>query len=174
MGFALIVFVLVQAVCIPLSAQSKPKVADKELVGVWLMQSMQWDGQEPYICGKDFVQVKIYGPDGEYTAVSLVKQNNGEIHVMASEYGTYTFKNGVYSECGRAEGPADALVLVDKTTFTGRWMNRSDVWKKNTHFPDNLRDYLVKYSKTAQEAKDYLQKANTKDMQTLIKTHVFN
>ena len=28
------------------------KVDDKELIGVWLMESMQWEGEKKVVCGK--------------------------------------------------------------------------------------------------------------------------
>ena len=44
------------------------KMDDKEIIGVWLMESMQWEGEKLIKCGKEtgYIQFKYYGADGEY------------------------------------------------------------------------------------------------------------
>ena len=47
--------VLVMAVALMSALQANAqnvKVDDKELVGVWLMESMQWEGEKKIVCGK--------------------------------------------------------------------------------------------------------------------------
>ena len=139
----------------PVKAQ---KVADKELVGVWLMESMQWEGESKTMCGKDYTQVKVYRANGEYACAEIAKNNNKYI-VLPHEYGTYTFKNGKYTEMGRN----GILKLVSKDTFTGQWKTRHDVWKKKA-MPAKLVDYIVMCCKT---------KEGTKEMQDLIKKYCF-
>ena len=102
------------------------RVADRELIGAWTMEWMQYDGEKKIVCGKanGYTQFKYYGADGEYANAEIVLTRDGVVVVMPHEYGTYTFKNGVYSEMGR---PASELVLTDKTHFRGRWKTRNDL-----------------------------------------------
>lgn len=143
---------------------AQQKVADKELIGVWVMESMQWEGEEKFVCGETYTQVKFYGANGEYACAEVVKQKDGSCRVLPHEYGTYTFKNGVYTEMGRKTGP-DGLKLIDKNTFTGVWQKRHDVWKKSTNMSEELRKYIVDKCKANQ--------APSADMQKLIKQFLF-
>ena len=88
---------------------------------------------------------------------------DGKVVIMPHEYGTYTFKNGVYTEMGRSTKDGD-MVLVDKTTFKGRWKNRHDVWKK-TALPDKVVKHIVNCCKS---------KETPADIQQLIKKNMFN
>ena len=121
------------------------RVDDKELIGAWIMESMQFEGEKKTLCGKEsgYSQFKYYGADGEYACAELALSSDGKCVVIPHEYGTYTFKNGVYSEMGRPAVKADEMYLVDKNTFKGRWMNRHDVWKKQTNMPEKLVRYIV-------------------------------
>ena len=141
------------------------KVADKELIGAWVMESMQFEGEKKIICGKEsgYSQFKYYGPDGEYACAEIGLNKDGKVVVMPHEYGTYTFKNGVYTEMGRSTKDGD-MVLVDKNTFKGRWKNRHDVWKK-TALPDKVVKYIVNCCKS---------KETPADIQQLIKKNMFN
>ena len=141
------------------------KVADKELVGAWPMESMQWEGEKKTVCGREsgYAQFKYYGPDGEYACAEIALTKDGKCVVMPHEYGTYSFKNGVYTEMGRKTNDGD-MVLVDKTTFKGRWRNRHDVWKKQTAMPEKLVSYIVNCCKY---------KSTPKDIQLLIKESMF-
>lgn len=150
---------LICAVC--MNAQ---KVSDKEIVGTWIMESMQWDGEKLIKCGKakGYTQFKFYGANGEYACAALALTKEGECVVMPHEYGTYSLKDGWYMEMGR-KPLKDAVILLDKTTYKGRWNNRTDVWKKVT-LPDKLVRYIVDCCK----AKD-----TPDDIQQLIKKHIF-
>ena len=124
------------------------KPTDKDLVGVWMMESMQWEGEKKTMCGKatGYTQFKFYGADGEYACAELALTKEGKIVVMPHEYGKYTFKDGWYSEMGR---PAikDAIVWVDKTTTKGTWQKRHDIWKKVT-MPNKTVKYILDCCKT--------------------------
>lgn len=126
------------------SAQRDARPSEKELIGAWMMESMQFEGESKTICGKasGYTQFKYYGADGEYACAELALSKNGKVVIMPHEYGTYTFKNGVYSEMGRPAVKPDEMQLIDKNTFKGRWMNRHDVWKK-VALSDNVVRYLV-------------------------------
>ena len=159
--FTLIMVVALMSV-LSVSAQ-KAKIADKELVGSWIMESMQWEGEKKIMCGKNtgYVQFKYYGPNGEYACAALTKE--GKCVVMPHEYGTYTFKDGWYSEMGR-EKIKDAIVWVDKTTTKGTWQKRHDIWKKQVNMPEKLRKYIVDCCRM---------KDTPSDIQQMIKTTMF-
>jgi len=146
-----------------LSAQNT-KVSEKELVGVWVLESMQFEGEKKITCGKEsgYSQFKYYGADGEYACAEISMSKDGTCVVFPHEYGTYSLKDGMYAEMGR---PAikDAVILVDKNTYKGTWFNRHDIWKKVT-LPDKLQNYIVDCCKT---------KDTPKDMQKLIKQYMF-
>ena len=139
------------------------RVADREIIGAWTMEWMQYDGEKKIVCGKTtgYTQFKYYGPDGEYACAEIVQTRNGVVVVMPHEYGTYTFMNGVYSEMGR---PASELVLTDKTHFRGRWKTRNDLWVKHPSMPDKVVRYIVDCCK--------MKEAPT-DVQQLIKQSMF-
>jgi len=120
------------------------KVADKELIGVWMMESMQWDGEKKTICGKEsgYTQFKYYGADGEYACAEIALSKDGKVVLMPHEYGTYTFKNGKYSEMGRPVVKPEEMQMIDKTHFKGRWTTLNQSWKKVT-LPQNVVRYMV-------------------------------
>ena len=141
-------------------------VTDRDLIGVWTLKWMQYDGEKKMMCGKTtgYSQFKYYGPDGEYACAEIALTRDGKVVVMPHEYGTYTFKNGVYSEMGRpAVRPSD-MVLTDKTHFRGRWKNRSDSWVKHPQMPEKVVRYIVDRCKT---------KETPSDVQQLIKQSMF-
>ena len=55
------------------------KVSEKEIVGVWVMESMQYEGEKKIVCGKanNYTQFKYYGADGEYACAQIVLSNDG-------------------------------------------------------------------------------------------------
>ena len=138
-------------------------VTVRDLIGVWTLEWMQFDGEKKIMCGKTtgYSQFKYYGPDGEYACAEIVLTRKGTVVVMPHEYGTYTFKNGVYSEMGR---PASTLTLTDKTHFRGRWKNRSDSWVKQPNMPEKVVRYIVDYCKL---------KKTPADIQQSIKQNIF-
>ena len=139
------------------------RVADRELIGAWTMEWMQYDGEKKIVCGKTsgYTQFKYYGPDGEYANAEIVLTRDGVVVVMPHEYGTYTFKNGIYSEMGR---PASEQVMIDKTHFRGRWKTRTDMYVKHPSMPDKVVRYIVDCCKM---------KLTPSDVQQLIKQSMF-
>lgn len=133
------------------------KVDDKEIVGTWIMESMQWGGEKKTVCGKatGYSQFKYYGADGEYACAEIVLSKDGKIVIMPHEYGTYSFKNGLYSEMGR-EPLKDAIILTDKTTYKGTWNNRHDIWKKIT-LPEKVTHYILDCCKSKETPADIQQ-----------------
>lgn len=161
--FMLIMVVALMS-ALQVSAQ-KAKIADKELVGSWIMESMQWEGEKKIMCGKNtgYIQFKYYGPNGEYACAEIALTKDGKCAIMPHEYGTYTFKDGWYSEMGR-EKIKDAMVWVDKTTIRGTWQKRHDIWKKQVNMPEKLRKYIVDYCRI---------KNASADIQQMLKTTMF-
>lgn len=140
---------------------------DKNLLGAWIMESMQFDGEEEILCNKEsgYVQFKYYGKDGEYACAQIIRQKDGQIVVAPHEYGTYSYKDGVYTEMGRPASDEATVVLVDKNTFKGRFFNRHDVWKK-ADMPQELVDYIVNYCKIVKQGP-------SAEMQQLIEKSIF-
>ena len=124
-------------------AQTKGKpTAKNALVGVWVMESMQYEGENKIRCGKEtgYSQIKYYGADGEYACAELAA-DNGHYDVMPHEYGTYTYKDGVYTEMGRK--PSSLSLSKDGKHFYGQWYNRHDAWVRRTDIPRDLIDYII-------------------------------
>lgn len=145
------------------SAMAKPQVDDKEIIGVWIMKSMMWEGENKNLVNASYNQVKIYRANGEYACAQIFREKNGKYSIVPHEYGTYTMKDGMYSEMGREPIKYD---WVDKTTSRGRWYSRIDVWKKVTDMPEELTLHILNKCKVAQSAPE--------EMQKLMKKHIFN
>lgn len=139
------------------SAQTA-KVDDKEIVGTWLMESMQWEGEKKTVCGKEtgYTQFKYYGADGEYASAGIAMSRDGAVVVIPQEYGTYWLRNGWYMEMGR-EPLKDAVILTDKNTYMGTWKKRHDIWKK-TEMPVEVVKYIVERCKLQNTPDDIQQK----------------
>jgi len=159
-----IIFTLLMLTSTSVSAQNY-KAADSDIHGVWMLESMQWDGEKKRMCGKasGYNQYKYYGADGEYCCAEVVRQKDGSIRVMPHEYGKYTYKDGWYSEMGR-EKSKTSVVFVDKSTFKGRWKTLNAVWKKIKLSPKTTR-LIVDYCKSANIPDDVQKELN----QTLFK-----
>ena len=140
-------------------------VTDRDIIGAWTLEWMQYDGEKKIVCGKanGYTQFKYYGPDGEYAAAGIALTQDGKITVIPQEYGTYSLKNGWYMEMGRP-AKKDGVVLTDKTHFRGRWKNRSDSWVKQPNMPEKVVRYIVERCKT---------KETPSDVQQLIKQSMF-
>lgn len=144
------------------SIHAQTKVADKEIVGVWIMSSMKYEGESKEHINDSYNQVKVYRANGEYACAEILKQKDGTYYVLPHEYGTYYLKDGMYSEMGRKP---IKYQWVDKTTSKGRWMNRIDEWKKVTDMPEALTQHIVDKCKASQ--------SSPKEMQELMKKHIF-
>ena len=138
----LLIMAVVFMSALQLNAQT-PKVEDKELIGTWVLECLQWDGEEKVIWGKGrgYSSFKYYGADGEYACCEVLMTKNGDCVLAPHEYGTYTFKDGVYCEMGRPSTPNN-LVMTSKTSFKGRWRARTEIWKK-VNMPEKASRYIV-------------------------------
>ena len=54
------------------SAFAQAKVADKEIVGVWIMTSMKWEGENKNHINEAYNQIKVYRANGEYACAEIV------------------------------------------------------------------------------------------------------
>ena len=151
--YLLMIFALTCAMQI----NAQTKVNDKEIIGTWVLESMQWEGEKKTMCGKEtgYTQFKFYGADGEYACAEIALTKEGKVVVQPHEYGKYTFKDGWYSECGRA-AIKDAVILIDKNTYKGTWNKRHDIWKKAA-LPDKIVKYIVDCCKTKEVPADIQQ-----------------
>lgn len=120
------------------------KVADKEIIGVWMMEWMQYDGEKKIMCGKgtSYTSFKYYGADGEYACCEIPLSKDGKVVLMPHEYGKYTYKNGKYSEMGRPVVKPEEMQMIDNTHFRGRWKNRTEAWKK-VNLPQRAVRFIV-------------------------------
>lgn len=151
------------AMCISTSVMAQTpavKTTDKDLIGVWVMESMQFEGQKKFECGDKYGQIKVYRANGEYACAEIASDGK-ETYVLPHEYGTYTFKNGKYTECGRN----GTVIMTDKTHFEGTWKNRYDKWVKVSNMPAKLVDYIVDKCKRQNDPKD---------IQNLVRKHILN
>ena len=142
------------------------QVADKELIGAWMLEWMQYDGEKKIMCGKGttYTSFKYYGADGEYACCEIALSKDGKIVPMPHEYGKYTYKNGRYSEMGRPVVKPEEMKMIDKTHFRGRWKNRTEAWKK-VALPEKTVRFIVDCCKS---------KNTPADIQQQIKQYMFN
>lgn len=143
------------------SVKAQVKVDDKEIIGTWIMTSMKYDGEDKEYINDSYNQVKVYRANGEYACAQVFKSKDGSYVVSPHEYGTYSLKNGMYSEMGRK---AIKYVWIDKNTSKGRWMNRYDIWKKIS-MPEKLTQHILNKCKAAQ--------AEPAEIQQLMKQYIF-
>ncbi len=126
------------------------KTTDKDLIGVWVMESMRYEGNKENYISEGYNQVKVYRANGEYACAEVARISETETMIVPHEYGTYTFKNGKYTECGRN----GTVIMLDKTHFEGQWHNRHDKWRKVTNMPAELADYIVDKCKRTNDPKN--------------------
>ena len=159
------VVALVALFTVSISANAQNKTKTYKLEGVWLMEYMLYDGKkEPFVCGKTYSQIKVYGKNGEYCCAEIVKDDAGVIKILPHEYGKYSYENDEYIECGRKCGKIN---WVDENTSKGRWKNRNDQWKRDVKLPSKLSSYIMAKCKAACEGE-------SKEMQKLLKDNILN
>ncbi len=139
------------------------KPTDKDIIGVWKMTSMMYEGENKNQISDKYNQIKVYRANGEYACAQIVRENDGSYVILPHEYGTYYLKNGQYSEMGRKPIPYN---WVDKNTSRGRWYNRIDEWKKVNGMPEELVQHIVDKCKASA--------ASPAHIQEMIKKYVFS
>lgn len=161
--FALAVAIMLMAMLHASCALAQVKVSDKEIVGVWIMTSMKYDGEDREYISENYSQIKVYRANGEYACAEIIRQSDGKYYVAPHEYGKYTLKNGMYSEMGRKPIPYG---WTSKTTSTGRWQNIVGCWKKVTDMPETVAQHVVDKCKAAQPSPE--------NIQQMMKKHIFS
>ena len=126
---------LLHLVLSPFAAVSQG-TSDEHLKGVWVYTSYSVGDK---MFGKDFYSIKVYGENGEYCSAQLQKLKMGTYKIIPHDYGTYVYRDGCYTECGRKGN----LNLLSPTKFNGEWMGRIEYWEKVVDFPSQLREYIV-------------------------------
>ena len=152
--FALAVAIMLMAMLHASCALAQVKVSDKEIVGVWIMTSMKYDGEDREYISENYSQIKVSRANGEYARAEIIRQSDGKYNVAPHEYGRYTLKNGMYSEMGRKPIPYG---WTSKTTSTGRWQNIIGCWKKVTDMPEAVAQHVVDKCKAAQPSPENIQ-----------------
>ena len=133
----ILVEMLLFFIAMPISAQKTGKiVSDEELRGVWVYTSYRVGDK---MFDNDFHSIKIYGENGEYCCARAQKLRCGTYRILPVDYGTYVFRNGEYTECGRKGN----LNLVSSTEFNGMYIGRLECWEKIVDFPEELKLYIV-------------------------------
>ena len=160
---ALAVAIMLMAMLHASCALAQVKVSDKEIVGVWIMTSMKYDGEDREYISENYSQIKVYRANGEYACAEIIRQSDGKYYVAPHEYGRYTLKNGMYSEMGRKPIPYG---WTSKTTSTGRWQNIIGQWKKVTDMPEAVAQHVVDKCKAAQPSPE--------NIQQMMKKHIFS
>lgn len=160
---ALAVAIMLMAMLHASCALAQMKVPDKEIVGVWIMTSMKYDGEDREYISENYGQIKVYRANGEYACAEIIRQSDGKYYVAPHEYGKYTLKNGMYSEMGRKPIPYG---WTSKTTSTGRWQNIIGQWKKVTDMPEAVAQHVVDKCKAAQPSPE--------NIQQMMKKHIFS
>ena len=140
---------------------AQAKVDDKEIIGTWIMTSLKYEGENKEYINDSYNQVKVYRANGEYACAEVAKMKDGSYLILPHEYGTYSLKNGMYTEMGRKP---IKFTFIDKTHFGGRWKNRIDRWKK-VSMPETLTQYIVDKCKATRQ--------EPKEIQQLMKKHIF-
>lgn len=153
-GLALIAIMFISWLT-PDTAMAQQKISDKEIIGVWIMTSMKYEGEDKELISDNYNQVKVFRANGEYACAEIVKRNDGKYVILPHEYGTYSLKNGMYSEMGRKPIKWN---WIDKVTTKGRWFNRIDAWKKVVNMPNELSQHIVDKCKAAKDSPEKMQK----------------
>lgn len=120
------------------SAAQKRRLPDKAIVGTWVLFSKQFEGERPKYAGREYSQIKYYGPTGEYACAEVVKVGK-YFTILPHEYGTYTYNKGQYTEMGRK-----GEFVIKGNTASGHWRNSLSVWKKVTIPKDLLSEVLLR------------------------------
>ena len=118
------------------SAQSEQ---EKMMVGVWKFNGYTNVKGEKFDMGKNFSAVKIYNPDGEYCFAQFYIYSDGSLDVKPHDYGTWSYKNGQYMECGRK----GEIISLTRKEFRGKWNGREDSVLRVDKLPEKFTTYIM-------------------------------
>lgn len=127
-------------------------VPDKEIIGVWVLRSVKYEGEDEIALRSNYTRVKYYGPDGEYACAEILMPKAGQYRINPHAYGQYTFKNGDYTEMGQR----GTFVLKDNVTAYGKWNKCNENWKKIS-IPDRLLKEIILWCKANRKLTPELQ-----------------
>ena len=119
-----------------LAAQSEQ---EEMMVGVWKFNGYTNSKGEKFDGGKNFSAVKIYNPDGEYCFAQFFIYADGTVDVKPHDYGTWSYKNGQYMECGRK----GEIFMLTKKEFRGKWNGLEDSWLRVENLPEKFTTYIM-------------------------------
>ena len=118
------------------SAQSEQ---EKMMAGVWKFNGYTNAEGEKFDGGKNFSAVKIYNPDGEYCFAQFYIYSDGTVDVKPHDYGTWSYKNGQYMECGRK----GEIISLTRKEFRGKWNGLEDSWLRVERLPEKFTTYIM-------------------------------
>lgn len=118
------------------SAQSEQ---EKMMVGVWKFNGYTNVKGEKFDMGKNFSAVKIYNPGGEYCFAQFYIYSDGSLDVKPHDYGTWSYKNGQYMECGRK----GEIISLTRKEFRGKWNGLEDSWLRVDKLPEKFTTYIM-------------------------------
>ena len=119
-----------------ISAQTEQ---EKMMAGVWKFNGYTNGKGEKLDMGRNFSAVKIYNPDGEYCFAQFFIYPDGTVDVKPHDYGTWSYKNGQYMECGRK----GEILSLTKKEFRGKWNGMEDSWLRVENLPEKFTSYII-------------------------------
>lgn len=112
---------------------------EKMMTGVWKFNGYTNSKGEKFDMGKNFSAVKIYASDGEYCFAQFFIHPDGTVDVKPHDYGTWSYKNGQYMECGRK----GEILSLTKKEFRGKWNGLEDSWLRVEKLPEKFTTYIM-------------------------------
>lgn len=138
------------------SGQTKYRAADKDIVGVWVLKLVAFDNEGQVTPALSIARVKIYRSNGEYACAEIVRPINGDLRIAPHEYGTYSYKGGVYTEMGRK----GSLTFTNHDTFINRWKTSSETWRRLKNPPAKMINHIVEACRVQKIPHDIKQMIN--------------
>ena len=112
---------------------------EKMMAGVWKFNGYTNAKGEKFDGGKNFSAVKIYQPDGEYCFAQFFIYADGTVDVKPHDYGTWSYRNGQYLECGRK----GEIISLTQKEFRGKWNGLEDSWLRVENLPEKFTNYIM-------------------------------
>lgn len=125
---------------------------EASIIGTWVLVAMKYDGEDKKALDNTYTCVKYYGPTGEYACAEIIGKGT-DCSIVGHEYGTYTYHNGLYTECGRKS----KFVMYGKGYAWGRWSNRIEYWKKVALPKDLVNEIVLRCKATRPLSKEMKQ-----------------
>ena len=123
---------------------------EKMMAGVWKFNGYTNGKGEKLDMGRNFSAVKIYNPDGEYCFAQFFIYADGTVDIKPHDYGTWSYKNGQYMECGRK----GEIISLTKKEFRGKWNGLEDSWLRVDGLPEKFTTYIMSMCRVLQTRSD--------------------